>query len=76
MQAWITGYATGDYEKNVFNGEINHRDYGIDLPELIGWQGGQPIQLNAETCIYCGFSGFKGATDLLIVKKAVEDSLF
>jgi glc operon protein GlcG len=36
MQVWITGYATGDYEKKVFNGELNHRDYGIDLPELIG----------------------------------------
>jgi hypothetical protein len=39
LQVWITGHATGDYEKKVFNGELNHRDYGIDLPELIGWQG-------------------------------------
>ena len=41
----------------------------------MGWEGGQPIQLDAETRISCGFSGFKGTTDLAIVKKAVEDAL-
>lgn len=69
-QVWITGYKTGEFERLVFTDQINYRDFGIDLPDLMGWEGGQPIQLDAETKIYCGFSGFKGVTDVAIVKKA------
>jgi uncharacterized protein GlcG (DUF336 family) len=74
-QVWITGYATNEYEKLVFADKVNHKDYGIELPDLIGWQGGQPIQLDNETRISCGFSGFRGATDIAIVKEAVEDAI-
>lgn len=70
-QVWITGYKTGEFERLVFTDQINYREFGIDLPDLMGWEGGQPIQLDAETKIYCGFSGFKGVTDVAIVKKAV-----
>lgn len=69
-QVWITGYKTGEFERLVFTDQINYRDFGIDLPDLMGWEGGQPIQLGADTKIYCGFSGFKGVTDVAIVKKA------
>src|ERR1700733_3121844 len=69
-QVWITGYNTGEYEKLVFTDKLNYHDFGIELPDLMGWQGGQLIQLDAETRIYCGFSGFKGINDLAIVKKA------
>ncbi len=74
-QVWITGYPTGDFERLVFTDVINYRDFGIDLPDLMGWVGGQPIQLDATTIISCGFSGFKGTTDLAIVKKAVIDAM-
>lgn len=69
-QVWITGYKTGEFERLVFSDKLNYRDFGIDLPDLMGWLGGQPIQLNAETKIYCGFSGFRGVADVEIVKKA------
>lgn len=71
-QVWITGYNTGEYEKLVFSGEINHKEFGIELPDLMGWDGGQMIQLDNDTKIACGFSGFKGVNDLAIVKKATE----
>ena len=74
-QVWITGYKTGEYEKLVFADKLNYRDFGIELPDLMGWEGGQPIQLDAETRISCGFSGFKGVNDLAIVKIAAEEAM-
>ena len=74
-QVWITGYKTGEYEKLVFTDQLNYRDFGIELPDLMGWQGGQPIQLDAETRISCGFSGFKGVNDLGIVKRAADEAM-
>ncbi len=74
-QVWITGYKTGEYERLVFTDKLNYRDFGIELPDLMGWEGGQPIQLDAETLISCGFSGFKGVNDLAIVKKAAEEAM-
>jgi uncharacterized protein GlcG (DUF336 family) len=74
-QVWITGYKTMEYEKLVFGGQINHKDFGIELPDLMGWEGGQPIQLDADTKISCGFSGFKGINDLAVVKKAAEEAM-
>lgn len=74
-QVWITGYKTGEFERLVFTDKLNYRDFGIELPDLMGWEGGQPIQLDAETRISCGFSGFKGINDLAIVKKAAEEAM-
>jgi uncharacterized protein GlcG (DUF336 family) len=74
-QVWITGYATNDYEKLVFADKLNYRDFGIELPDLMGWQGGQPIQLDNDTRISCGFSGFKGINDLAIVKRAADEAI-
>lgn len=71
-QVWITGYSTGEFEKLVFTEQLNYKDFGIELPELMGWKGGQPIQLDKDTVISCGFSGFRGITDLAIVKNAVD----
>jgi len=73
-QVWITGYATNEYERLVFTDKINYKDFGIELPDLMGWQGGQPIQLDSGTRISCGFSGFKGVNDLAIVKNAADDA--
>lgn len=71
-QVWITGYKTYDYEKMIFNGQINPKQYGIPLPELIGWHGGQPLTLSDGTKLAVGFSGFRGSSDLEIVEKAME----
>jgi uncharacterized protein GlcG (DUF336 family) len=70
-QVWITGMRTGEYEKKVFDGEIDENKYGIQRPDLIGWIGGQPITLKDGTALSVGFSGFRGTSDLEIVQKAV-----
>ena len=74
-QVWITGYKTGEFERLVFADKLNYRDFGIELPDLMGWEGGQPIQLDEKTRISCGFSGFKGVNDLAIVKKAADEAM-
>jgi uncharacterized protein GlcG (DUF336 family) len=74
-QVWITGYKTGEFERLVFSDKLNYKDFGIELPDLMGWEGGQPIQLNTETRISCGFSGFRGVNDLAIVKKAADEAM-
>lgn len=71
-QVWLTGERTGDYERRLFNGEIAENANGIENPDLIGWIGGQPITLSDGTKLSVGFSGFRGATDLQIVLRAVE----
>jgi len=70
-QVWITGHKTGDYEKIVFGGEMDPEDSPIELPELIGWVGGQPINIQ-ETQLSIGFSGFRGFNDIDIVQKAIQ----
>lgn len=70
-QVWITGYRTGEYESIVFGGDMDPEDSPIELPDLIGWVGGQPIRLDDETQLAIGFSGFRGFNDIAIVKDAV-----
>ena len=70
-QVWITGIKTGEYEKLAFNNEIDEEKFGIKRPDYIGWEGGQPIRLHDGTTLAVGFSGFRGATDLEIVLKAI-----
>ncbi len=71
-QVWITGQNTGDYEKIVFGGTMDPEDSPIELPDLIGWVGGQPIVLSDGTRLSIGFSGFRGFNDIDIVKKAIR----
>ncbi len=71
-QVWITGQNTGDYEKIVFGGTMDPEDSPIELPDLIGWVGGQPIVLSEGTRLSIGFSGFRGFNDIDIVKKAIR----
>lgn len=35
-QVWITGYKTGEFERLVFTDKLNYRDFGIELPDLMG----------------------------------------
>lgn len=70
-QVWLTGMKTGEYEKKVYSGEINEGTIGISKPDLIGWEGGQPITLKDGSILSVGFSGYRGVTDLEIVLKAL-----
>ena len=74
-QVWITGIKTGEYEKLVFTGQIDDKKFGIIRPDFIGWEGGQPITVEGNIKLSVGFSGFRGATDLEIVQKALVDAL-
>lgn len=73
-QVWLTGMKTGEYEKKVFNGELSESVAGISKPDLIGWEGGQPVTMKDGTKLSVGFSGFRGVTDLAIVLHAVQKS--
>lgn len=72
-QVWITGMSTGDFERKVFNNEINEYAFGINRPDYIGWIGGQPVILSGGEILAVGFSGFRGETDLQIVLEAVKE---
>ena len=70
-QVWLTGVKTGEYERMVFNKEIGENENGIEAPDLIGWQGGQPLVLKNGKKLSVGFSGFRGVTDLEIMVMAL-----
>lgn len=70
-QVWLTGVKTGEYERMVFNKEVEENANGIEAPDLIGWEGGQPLTLKNGTKLSVGFSGFRGVTDLEIMVKAL-----
>ncbi len=69
-QVWLTGVKTGEYERMVFNKEVDENANGIEAPELIGWEGGQPIVTADGTKYSVGFSGFRGIIDIEIMVKA------
>jgi glc operon protein GlcG len=56
----------------VFNKEIDEHEFGISMPDFIGWIGGQPITLKDGTKISAGFSGFRGISDIEIVLRALK----
>ncbi len=70
-QVWLTGVKTGDYERMVFNKLVGENANGIEAPDLIGWEGGQPLTMNSGAILSVGFSGFRGTTDIEIMVKAL-----
>jgi glc operon protein GlcG len=70
-QVWLTGVRTGEYERMVFNKQVAENANGIEAPDLIGWEGGQPLTMKNGTRLSVGFSGFRGITDLEIMVKAL-----
>ena len=74
-QVWLTGIKTGEYEKLVFNKIIEEDSNGIESPDLIGWEGGQPLKLPNGALLSVGFSGFRGVVDLEIMEKALTIAL-
>jgi uncharacterized protein GlcG (DUF336 family) len=73
-QVWLTGVNTGEYERMVFNKEVEENANGIEAPDLIGWQGGQQLILNDGAKLSVGFSGFRGIVDLEIMVKVLEEA--
>tara|TARA_R110002020_G_scaffold262126_2_gene476526 strand:+ start:87937 stop:88380 length:444 start_codon:yes stop_codon:yes gene_type:complete len=71
-QVWITGKKTGEFEELVFAGKLDDNQFGIERPDFIGWEGGQPIKLG-DKILAVGFSGFRGVNDLEIVVNAVNE---
>src|SRR4051794_13600063 len=72
-QVHITGLKTGEFEKKAFNNELDETTFGIERPDYIGWEGGQPITLADGTILSVGFSGFRGVVDLEIIIKALAE---
>ena len=73
-QVWLTGVKTGEYERMVFNKEVEENGNGIEAPDLIGWQGGQQLILENGEKLSVGFSGFRGVTDLEIMVRALQQA--
>ena len=71
-QVRITGYKTGEYETLVYSGQLDENAFGISRPDMIGWEGGQPVTLRDGTKLSIGFSGFRGTSDLEIVASAIQ----
>ncbi len=70
-QVWLTGVATGEYERRVYNGEVEWWKLGVMKPDLIGWEGGLPARLADGTPLAVGFSGFRGEADVALLKEAL-----
>lgn len=71
-QVWITGIATGEYERLAFSNQIDEEKFGIKRPDYIGWEGGQKIALKDGSLLAVGFSGFRSESDIEIVIKALQ----
>ncbi len=73
-QVWITREPTGKFEEMVFAGKLDDKAFGIERPDFIGWEGGQPISMG-DRALAVGFSGFRGVNDLEIVVKAIDEAM-
>jgi hypothetical protein len=71
-QVWITGMKTAEFEKAVFNKEIDEHKFGIGRPDYVGYEGGQPLFLENGSRLSVGFSGFRGFRDGEIVLQAFK----
>ena len=49
LQVWRTGHYTGKFEELVYSGKINENDFGVQRPDLIGWEGGCPSSPPTES---------------------------
>ncbi len=70
-QVWMTGYPTQEFEKMVFNNELDPDQFGIMHPDFIGWQGGWPALINGEK-FAIAISGMRGETDSAMVREITE----
>ena len=73
LQVWLTGYATGAYEKRVYNGDLDPEQFGIPHPEFIGWLGGMEAKMASGERLILAFSGVRGEQDQGILRAAAEN---
>ena len=73
MQVWMTGQATGQFEKQVYGQDnVDPGKFGLQHPDLIGWMGGLPVVTKDGTKLAVAMSGFTGETDCAIIRQAVD----
>ena len=48
-QVWITVIKTNEYERMMFTDQMDYHTFGISLPDLVGYECGQPITLPDRT---------------------------
>lgn len=71
-QVWMTHQATGQFEKTVYGpGKADPGKFGLQHPDLIGWEGGLPVVAEDGTKLAVAMSGFTGVTDCNIIRQAV-----
>jgi hypothetical protein len=70
-QVWITGLATGEFERRAFAGELDESAYGIQRPDYIGWLGGIPALTKEGVKLALAFSGYSGESDVEILELAL-----
>ena len=70
-QVWLSGVRTGEYERRVYNGEVEWWKIGVMKSDLIGWEGGLPVRLADSSQLALGFSGFRGETDVALLREAL-----
>src|SRR5688572_6215956 len=71
-QVWMTHQATGQFEKQVYGpGNADPGKFGLQHPDLIGWEGGLPVVAKDGTKFAVAMSGFTGVTDCNIIRRAV-----
>jgi hypothetical protein len=71
-QVWITGMATGAYERKVYSGEVDDSKFGIQKPDFIGWDGGIPAKTKGGVPVALAFSGYRGEHDIKILELALS----
>jgi hypothetical protein len=72
LQVWRTGHYTGKFEELVYSGKLNENDFGVQRPDLIGWEGGVPFVTTDGKLVAAAFSGFRGIKDIEILERAGE----
>jgi uncharacterized protein GlcG (DUF336 family) len=72
LQVWRTGYPTGRFEELVYAGKLDEGAFGLQRPDLIGWEGGVPLLAADGRLIAAAFSGFRGVTDVEILERAAK----
>ena len=71
-QVWMTAQATGQFEKQVYgSSQVDPGQFGLQHPDLIGWDGGLPVVAADGTKLAVAMSGFSGKTDCNIIRNAV-----
>lgn len=72
-QVWLTGFATGTFERLAYAGQIDEEKYGLARPDYIGWLGGLEARTASGDRLVVAFSGVRGEQDQGILRRAAEN---